>query len=111
MPDTVQEWHTEQVILKHFLENFGDKNPQIASKHAPQRRVYARSVQTGPIDDRAHARKMRFEECDPQNTGNHQNAEIHAGCCPRMAYRAATGLRTLGPEGSHRWYTWACTQN
>eukprot|EP00661_Eupelagonemidae_sp_cell13_P008341 gene8341-biopygen4623 len=62
MPDTIQEWHAEDVIFEAFLEHFGDKNHKIASKHAPQRRDYACSVQKCPIDDRAHARKMRFFE-------------------------------------------------
>eukprot|EP00661_Eupelagonemidae_sp_cell13_P020100 gene20100-biopygen19089 len=50
MPDTIQEWPAEDVIFEAFLEYFGDKNTQTDSKHAPQRRVYARSVQKGPID-------------------------------------------------------------
>eukprot|EP00661_Eupelagonemidae_sp_cell13_P005310 gene5310-biopygen23686 len=44
-------------------------------KDAPQRRVYARLLQKGPIDDRAHARKMRFEWCDTESTGNHQKMQ------------------------------------
>eukprot|EP00661_Eupelagonemidae_sp_cell13_P007836 gene7836-biopygen18075 len=54
MPDTIQEWHAEDVILKHLWSIFWSipetKTTKIASKHAPQRRVYARSVQKGPID-------------------------------------------------------------
>eukprot|EP00661_Eupelagonemidae_sp_cell13_P008525 gene8525-biopygen16637 len=50
MPDTIQEWHAEDVIFEAFLEHFGYKTTKIASKHAPQRRVYARSVQKGLID-------------------------------------------------------------
>eukprot|EP00661_Eupelagonemidae_sp_cell13_P015840 gene15840-biopygen17213 len=54
MQDTIQEWHAEDAILEHFLSNFGafleTKTTKIASKHAPQRRVYARSVHKGRID-------------------------------------------------------------
>eukprot|EP00661_Eupelagonemidae_sp_cell13_P022311 gene22311-biopygen5735 len=81
----------KRYIWEHFeafSEYFGIKTTKIASKDAPQRRVYARSPQKGPIDgthgrvpsmvhmgvhkkcyfqfppgsllDRAHARKMRF---------------------------------------------------
>eukprot|EP00661_Eupelagonemidae_sp_cell13_P024404 gene24404-biopygen8940 len=54
MPDTIHEWHAGDVILKHFWSICGvflhTKTTKIASKHAPQRRVYARSVQKGPID-------------------------------------------------------------
>eukprot|EP00661_Eupelagonemidae_sp_cell13_P007686 gene7686-biopygen18063 len=54
--------------LKYFWSILITKTTKIASKHAPQRRVYARSVQKDLID----GRKTYFEECDPENTGNHQ---------------------------------------
>eukprot|EP00661_Eupelagonemidae_sp_cell13_P014285 gene14285-biopygen557 len=69
-----------RLFLKHFWSILEPKPTKLDSKHAPQRRVYALSVQKGPIDgthgcaqkmyvqfppgrllDRAHARKMRFE--------------------------------------------------
>eukprot|EP00661_Eupelagonemidae_sp_cell13_P017253 gene17253-biopygen17320 len=37
-------------FFEAFLEHFEGKTTEFASKHAPQRRVYARSVQKGPID-------------------------------------------------------------
>eukprot|EP00661_Eupelagonemidae_sp_cell13_P020680 gene20680-biopygen4101 len=73
MPDTIQEWHAEYVfssILEHFWSLLEPKTTEITSKYASQRRVYARSLQNGRIDDRAHAGKMRFEGCDPGNTGS-----------------------------------------
>eukprot|EP00661_Eupelagonemidae_sp_cell13_P012768 gene12768-biopygen4966 len=83
MQDTIQEWHAEDVILEHFGSIFGaflePKTTKIASKHAPQRRVYARSVQKGPIDDRAHARKMRFfERLVPESCQGFSSLSLHA---------------------------------
>eukprot|EP00661_Eupelagonemidae_sp_cell13_P013096 gene13096-biopygen23021 len=47
-------WHAEDVIFEVFSEHFWrfmePKPTKITSKYAPQRRVYARSVQKGPID-------------------------------------------------------------
>eukprot|EP00661_Eupelagonemidae_sp_cell13_P024428 gene24428-biopygen23897 len=37
-------------ILEHFWSILGKKTTKIAPKDAPQRRVYARSLQNGPID-------------------------------------------------------------
>eukprot|EP00661_Eupelagonemidae_sp_cell13_P025391 gene25391-biopygen15027 len=54
MPDTVQEWHAEEVIFEAFwiiLQAFWP--PQVAKsclKDAPQRRGYTRSLPMDPID-------------------------------------------------------------
>eukprot|EP00661_Eupelagonemidae_sp_cell13_P009415 gene9415-biopygen16725 len=80
-------WSIFGAILKHF----GAKTTEIASKYAPQRRVYARSVQKGPIDG-THGILEHFEAFP--GSESHKN---------RFETRAtATGLRALGPDGSHR---------
>ena len=54
MPDTVQEWHAEEVSFEAFwsiLQAFWP--PKLAKsglKDAPQRRGYTRSLPMGPID-------------------------------------------------------------
>eukprot|EP00661_Eupelagonemidae_sp_cell13_P025364 gene25364-biopygen20978 len=54
MPDTVQEWHAEDVIFEtclRILQAFW--HPKLAKrclKHAPQRRAHARSLEKSPID-------------------------------------------------------------
>eukprot|EP00661_Eupelagonemidae_sp_cell13_P016793 gene16793-biopygen12833 len=97
MQDTIQEWHAEDVILEHFGSIFGaflePKTTKIASKHAPQRRVYARSVQKGPIDDRAHARKMRFfERLVPESGQGFSSLSLHA----MISHFNGDGRRSVG---------------
>eukprot|EP00661_Eupelagonemidae_sp_cell13_P020958 gene20958-biopygen22151 len=61
MQDTIQEWHAEDLILEHFWSLLEPKTTEIASKYAPQRRVYARSLQKCPIDGtHGCAQKMIF---------------------------------------------------
>eukprot|EP00661_Eupelagonemidae_sp_cell13_P014556 gene14556-biopygen5123 len=71
MPDTVQEWHAEEVIFDAFLMNlqafWPPKLSKSGFKHAPQRRGYTRSLPMGPID------------------GTH-------GCNPPQPFRAAACL-------------------
>eukprot|EP00661_Eupelagonemidae_sp_cell13_P025405 gene25405-biopygen20982 len=111
MPDTIQEWHAQDVIFEVFLEHLGAFPESESHKkslrntrhsdwftHARSRRVpsmvhmgvhkkWYSQFPLGRLLDRAHARKMRFEGCDPEITENHQNAEKHAGYHPGMACR------------------------
>eukprot|EP00661_Eupelagonemidae_sp_cell13_P020760 gene20760-biopygen20622 len=54
MPDTVQEWHAEEVIFGAFwrilLAFWPPKLAKSGLKHAPQRRGDTRSLPMGPID-------------------------------------------------------------
>eukprot|EP00661_Eupelagonemidae_sp_cell13_P023618 gene23618-biopygen1277 len=54
MPDTVQEWHAEEVIFGAFwrilLAFWHPKLAKSGLKHAPQRRGDIRSLPMGPID-------------------------------------------------------------
>eukprot|EP00661_Eupelagonemidae_sp_cell13_P024148 gene24148-biopygen19393 len=60
MPDTVQEWHAEEVIFRAFwrilLAFWPPKLAKSGLKHAPQRRGDTHSLPMGPID----GRKMQF---------------------------------------------------
>eukprot|EP00661_Eupelagonemidae_sp_cell13_P021583 gene21583-biopygen22184 len=54
MPDTVQEWHAEEVIFEAFwMISQACWPPKLAKrglKDAPQRRGYTRSLPMGSID-------------------------------------------------------------
>eukprot|EP00661_Eupelagonemidae_sp_cell13_P021840 gene21840-biopygen17678 len=54
MPDTVQQWHAEEVIFGAFwrilLAFWPPKLAKSGLKHAPQRRGDTRSLPMGPID-------------------------------------------------------------
>eukprot|EP00661_Eupelagonemidae_sp_cell13_P015216 gene15216-biopygen17168 len=55
MPDTVQEWHAEEVIFEAFWMNLqAFWHPNLAKsglKDAPQRRRYTRSLPMSSTDD------------------------------------------------------------
>eukprot|EP00661_Eupelagonemidae_sp_cell13_P016385 gene16385-biopygen20277 len=54
MPNTVREWHAEDVIFEAFLNMlqafWPPKLAKSGLKDAPQRRGYTRSLPMGPID-------------------------------------------------------------
>eukprot|EP00661_Eupelagonemidae_sp_cell13_P024509 gene24509-biopygen2914 len=67
MPDTVQEWHAEDVIVEAFwsilLAFWPPKLAKSDLKHAPQRRGYTRSLPMGPIDGTHGCAQKTVERC------------------------------------------------
>eukprot|EP00661_Eupelagonemidae_sp_cell13_P017200 gene17200-biopygen20353 len=108
MPNTVQEWHAEEVIFEAFRRIlqacWPPKLAKSGLKDAPQRRGYTRSLPMDRIDERRDLTGVTqkaqeiikiqeitsdtVKEWPTQQTqGIIKNAGNHAGCRPGMACR------------------------